>query len=39
MGPVAFIQNTVLAFPWPAGMRALLLHPAGPFTSNLYITS
>lgn len=31
---VPIIQQKVLAFPWPSGIRSLLVHPAGPFTSK-----
>ena len=32
LGVVQAIQTAVMALPWPAGVRSLLLHPAGPFT-------
>ena len=36
LGIVPVIQNAVMSFPWPSGIRSLLLHPAGPFTSIPY---
>ncbi len=32
LGVVSAIQKVVMALPWPARARDLLLHPAGPFT-------
>ena len=37
LGIVPVIQSAVMTLPWPAGVRSLMLHPAGPFTSILSI--
>ena len=37
LGIVPVIQTAVMGLPWPSGIRSLLLHPAGPFTSKYSI--
>ncbi len=37
LGIVPVIQQAVMTLPWPAGVRSLMLHPAGPFTSIITI--
>ena len=34
LGIVPVIQTAVMTLPWPSGIRSLLIHPAGPFTSK-----
>ena len=35
LGIVPKLQSAVLALPLPSGIRNILAHPAGPFTSTL----
>ena len=35
LGIVPKLQSACLALPLPSGIKSILSHPAGPFTSNL----